>query len=171
MTNTFHPCRSTTTQNTHTWTAVPALFTSSLHIRQLKTMLWLRETMTDSVRSWQAQTHSLKTAVPAHTHMLSVWNVRIMNGVQPRARARGQTPGDAARSQLSPVSHITALCGKPHFHHTLRHPADHSSIYDHMEGEEPYRDIGCVCWPEKQNSGFWDYSGKEEKERNRNTTG
>ncbi len=94
----------------------------------------------------------------------------MMNGgrVQPRDRARRRyscgAEHKAASSQLSPASHITALCGKPRFHHTLRHPANHSSIWSYGRGRSlqprgTYWDIGYLCWPGKQKRGFRDYSG------------
>lgn len=49
-----------------------------------------------------------------------------------RERAGGDTPVELSTKlhapQLSPESHITALCGQPRFHHTLRHPANRSSV-------------------------------------------
>lgn len=128
--------------------------------------------MTDSVRSWQAQTHSPEPAVPAHTCFLfATQEKEMMNRVQPRALPRGHPPVELSWTQscqLSPASHITALCGKPRFHHMLRHPANHS-IYmiiwkrGSLQPRGTFCDIRYLCWPEKQKWGFRDYSGGKDK--------
>lgn len=115
-----------------------------------------------TVRSRPAQTYSPEPAVPAHTCFLFAakrWAVRGKEGggqAQSGCARGGTACGDWAQSRrLPPEPHITRPCGKPRFHHTLRHPANHSTIvWSYGEGGafilEKFTDIGYLCWPERQ---------------------
>lgn len=160
MTNTFQPPRT------------PAPGPQSLHYLHHRCTSDSEKQCCGSERQWLSQwdhdrrRHTPPNQLSRHTHTHThAFCLQRKNDERGPTRSSCQRTGswgaehNAARSRLAPVSHITALCGEPHSHHTPRH----GSIYDHMEGEEPYWDIGCVCWPEKQRSGFWDSSGKEQK--------
>lgn len=155
----------------HTHTCTPLHLPDTITAHQLKTM-WLRGMMTDSVRSWQAQTPlPPEPAVPAHTHMLSVCNRRkwwTEEEARPRDRARGDTPVELSTKLPAPSSHQRSTSQRYVANHafTTRYTTQRTTaVYDHMEREEPrgtYWDIGYLCWPEKQKCGFKDYSGGED---------
>lgn len=113
---------------THTWALVTFIFMTSLYMGLLKTLLWLAWTMTDSWRS-------PKTSCP-NTHMLSVCNVRGGNDESSPCQRRYSCRAEhnTVSSLLLTGSHIIAQCGKPRFDHTLRHPADCSTIWSYIRG-------------------------------------
>ncbi len=128
--------------------------------------------MTDSVRSWQAQTHSPWTSCPAtHTYAFCLLRKRRKWWTREEPRPWGDTP--VSTRLLAPSSHQCPT--------SQRHAANHAyatnyttqwttAVCDHMEREEPTArvtswDIRYLCWPEKQKRGFEDYSGgKDNKE-------
>lgn len=148
MTNTFHPCRLTPTQNTRTCIAAPHYLQDIITAHQTvknnvvarRDNEWLSEVMTG------AETLPWTSCPGAHTHAFCL----RLNDEQGPTQGPCQTTDSrgaehrAASSQLSPASHITALCGKPRFHHTLHHPADHSSIWSYGEGGASLRHKMCL---------------------------
>lgn len=167
MTNIF-PCLPTTTPHTHTHTCTPLHLPDTVTAHQLKTM-WLRGMMTDSVRSWQAQTPLPPWTSCPSTHTCFLF---ATGGNDERRKRPGPetVPEEIllwswAQSCLLPSSRQRSTSQRYVANHALttRYTTQRTTaVYDHIEREGPrgtYWDIGYLCWPEKQKCGFKDYSG------------
>lgn len=161
MTNAFH-------SPTHTCTVVPLLYiTPSLH----------HQTVERKVALWGHDRHSRAplNQLPRHTHASRLRRKRRKWWVEEdpalRGRAREDTLVALEHKAASPTSQA-ALCGKPRFHQTLRHPANRSPIvWSYGEGGafilEKLTETLDISVDLKSRSGGWEITvqGNTRKEQ------